>query len=176
MQRFARVDDSSYCQLNRTKNTMRSCCWIVVFCASFALGCGDKDVERPDSDGNDTKITSDDFPTDSAGKKEGQHRAKTDLRPLAKRPDGMPLDVPMYPYVRIKLAPGETQAKMMVIETDDAFDDVRSYYVEEFEKNGWKTLHNAPQAIVVEKGDRKTSVSIQKVASITRIVMNFTGQ
>ena len=65
---------------------------------------------------------------------------------------------------------------MMVMETDDAFEDVRSYYVDNFEKNGWNTVHNATQAIVVEKGDRKTSVSIQEVASITRIIMNFVGQ
>jgi hypothetical protein len=155
---------------------MKHCWWIVVFCAAFALGCSDKEAERSDSDGDDTKTTTGDAPTNSGGKKEGQQAAKKDPRTPTKRPDDMPSDVPMYPYVQIKVAPGEARAKMMVMETDDAFEDVRSYYVDEFKKNGWKTLHNAPQAIVVEKGDRKTSVSIQKVASITRIIMNFMGQ
>ena len=155
---------------------MKRCWWIVVFCAAFAFGCSDKEAERSDSDGDDIKTTTGDDPTDSGGNKEGQRAAKKDPRTPTKRPDGMPSDVPMYPYVQIKLAPGDAPAKMMVMETDDAFEDVRSYYVDEFETNGWKTSQNAPQAIVVEKGGRKTSVSIQTVATITRIIMNFVGQ
>ena len=155
---------------------MKRCWWIVVFCAAFALGCSDKQAERSDFDEDDIKTTAGDDPTDSGGKKDGPQAAKKDPRTPTKQPDGMPSDVPMYPYVRIKLAPGEARAKMMVMETDDAIEDVRSYYVDEFEKNGWETLHNAPQAIVVNKGDRKTSVSMQKAAAITRIIMNFVGE
>jgi hypothetical protein len=155
---------------------MNRCWWIVVLCAAFALGCSDKKAGRSDPAGGDTKTETGEDPTGSGGNKEGQQAAEEDPRTPTGRPDGMPSDVPMYPYARIKLAPGEARAKMMVMETDDAFEDVRSYYLDEFEKNGWKTLHNAPQAIAVEKGDRKTSVSIQKVASITRIIMNFVGQ
>ncbi len=147
-----------------------------MLCVAFALGCSKKEAERSDSDGTATKTTTGDDRTDSDGKKEVQQAANKDPRTRTKRPHDMPSDVPMYPYARIKLAPGEARAKMMVMETDDAFEDVRSYYVDEFEKNGWNTVHNAPQAIVVEKGDRKSSVSIQEVAPITRIIMNFVGQ
>ena len=150
--------------------------WIIVFCTAFALGCRGEVAERSDSAGDDTKTTTDGAPAGSGGKEEGRQAAKEDPRTPTKRPDGMPSDVPMYPYVRIKLAPGEARAKMIVMETDDAIEDVRSYYVDEFEKNGWETLHNAPQAIVVNKGDRKTSVSMQKAAAITRIIMNFVGE
>lgn len=167
----------------RERSIVKHCWWIAAFCAAFALGCGGKEAERTGSNGddartatNDPKAAAGDDSADSAGKNAGRQAAKTDPRTPATRPDGMPSDVPMYPYVRIKLPPGEAAAKMMVLETDDAFEDVRSYYVDKFEKNGWTTLHNAPQAIVAEKGGRRTSVSLGKAGSITRIVMNFTGQ